>query len=237
MPAASSVITQASSDPADPAWHWLYRLGAVAAIINVLIIPIQIIVFMVSPPPEQVADWFAHLIANPLMALLNLDLLYLLNNALLIVIYLALFVALRSLHRSAIWVALATGLVGIAAYFPTNTAFEMLALSQQYTTADAAQQAILLGAGQALTIKYLGTSFIAYYLLNAVALLLFAWVMLRSPHFSKAAAYAGLIAGVLMLVPTPFGTIGLLFGFVSLLPWSVFSILITRSFMKLSQSA
>ena len=116
MPAASNVITQAPSDPADPSWRWLFRLGAVAAIVNVLIIPIQIIVYMISPPPEQVADWFAHLIDNPLMALLNLDLLYLVNNALLIVIYLALFVALRALHRSAIWVALAIGIVFFAIY-------------------------------------------------------------------------------------------------------------------------
>jgi hypothetical protein len=221
--------------PAEATDHpWLYRVGAIAALLNVAIIPAQIIVFMISPPPGAIADWYQLLAENPIIGLFNLDLFYLLNNILLIPIYYALFRILRRQSPVFVGLALATGLVGVAAYMPTNTAFEMLALSQHYAAANETQQAVLLAAGEALIVKYEGTAFLVYYLLNAAALLMFAAAMLPESAFSRATAYAGLLAGVLMLVPSTFGVVGLLFAFASLLPWAVFSLLLARALLRLS---
>lgn len=220
----------------DPQWRWLLTAGGIAALIGVTMIPIQVIVFAVSPPPTDIRAWFALLIENPVMGMMNLDVLYILNNALLIPLYMALWLALRDRHEPVLITALIVGLVGVAAYFPSNTAFEMLRLSQQYAAAtDPAQQAILLSAGEALTVKYVGTAFIVYYFLNAIALLMFAGVMLRTRVFSRATAYWGLAAGILMAVPSPFGTIGMVFALASLLPWAIFSLLIGRRLIQLGR--
>jgi len=59
---------------ADP-WRPLVRWGAVAAIVVLVMIPLQAAVFLLSPPPTTVADYFALFQANPLLGLLDLDLL------------------------------------------------------------------------------------------------------------------------------------------------------------------
>ena len=192
---------------------------------------------MISPPPTLVNDWFNLLHASPFLGFLNLDLLYLVNNLLLIPIYIALCIALKPTHESIAITALIVGLVGIAAYIPSNVAFEMLAISKLYSVAvTPTQQSILLAAGQALIVKNEGTAFLVYYILNAIALLLFAFAMLRSRVFGKRAAYAGIVAGLLMLVPSTVGTIGLIFAFTSLLPWAIFSILIARTLFQLGRN-
>lgn len=82
---------------------------------------------------------------------------------------------------------------------------------------------------------YAGTAFNVYYVLNAAALLIFAVEMLRSDVFSKATGYAGLIAGILMIIPSTAGKLGLIFALASLAPWTVFSVLIARRFFQLGR--
>ena len=76
--------------------------------------------------------------------------------------------------------ALVLGLLGIAAYLASNTAFEMLALSRQYAVATTeAERAIPLAAGRAMLVTSTGTTFDVYYVLDAIFLLIVAPVMLR----------------------------------------------------------
>jgi hypothetical protein len=226
-----------SSVRSDTQWHWIFKLGGIAAMLGVMIIPIQIIVFTISPPPTLVNEWFILFQKSPLLGLLNMDLLYLINNVLLIPIYLALYVALKPASEAIVFTALILGLIGITVYFPSNPAFEMLTLSNQYAIATTeSQQSILLAAGQALILQIEGTAFLVYYVLNAISLLLFATVMLHSSIFGRNTAYAGISAGILMLVPSTVGTIGLIFAFVSLVPWAIFSILITRRLLQLEHN-
>ncbi len=51
-------------------------VGGAAALITVLFIPIQMIVFVVSPPPATVLDYFTLFQSNRLLGLLDLDLLH-----------------------------------------------------------------------------------------------------------------------------------------------------------------
>lgn len=214
----------------------LYRIGAVAALIGVVVMVFQIVIYVAWPPPGTVEGFFALFQENPLLGLLSLDLLYILNNTLLVPIYLALYLAIRRFAPSATLIALLLGLLGIGAYYASTIAFEMLSLSGAYTAAAGeAQRTALLGAGEALLVVYKGSAFNVYYVLNAVVLLVFSVVMLRSPVFSRATAIWGLAAGVLMTIPSSAGMIGMVFALASLAPWAVFSLLFSRRLFQLAR--
>ena len=137
----------------------------------------------------------------------------------LIFVYLGLFAALEKAGFSTMIMAVSIGFIGIAAYFASTVAFEMLSLSKQFAVAENAEfKNQLLAAAQSLLVRYQGTAFNVYYIFNAVALLMIVKVMFRGNIFSKASAIWGLIAGLLMLIPSTFGTIGLIFSILSLIP-------------------
>ena len=170
---------------------------------------------------------------NWLLGLLSFDLLYIVDSVLLIFIYLALYVVLRKTGESSMLIAVVLGLVGIAAYFASNTAFEMLSLSNQYMTATTeAQKTMFLTAGQVMLETYTGTAFDVYYVLNTIILFIFSANMLRSKLFSKATAFLGILAGILMIVPSSAGTLGLYFSLASLLPWGIWLVLVGRRLLQ-----
>ncbi|HNT54191.1 MAG TPA: DUF4386 family protein [Anaerolineaceae bacterium] len=219
-------------------WNKLFLFGGIAGLAMLGIMVAQIAIFIIWPPPETVSDFFALFQKNWLLGLLSMDLLYLINNAVLILIYLALFMALKPTHPPAMSIALALGLVGIAAYYASNTAFEMLRLSQFHAeAANETQKAIFLSAGEAMLATYKGTAFDVYYVLNGVMLLITAAVMFKSELFSKATASWGLAAAILMTIPSTAGKIGLIFSLASLVPWAVFLGLIVRRFFKLARQS
>ncbi len=195
----------------------------------VVLILAQSAVFVVFPPPSTVEGYFSLFQRSWLVGLLDLDLIYIVITALMIPIYLALYVALRRANESAVTIAIAIGLVSTAVYFTSRTSFEMLSLSGQYAKATTdAQRTIYLSAGQAALATYSGTGFGVYYVLSAIALLMFSVVMLQSKVFGKAISYLGIISGVLMVVPSTAGTVGLIFAFGSLVPWVIWLILFAR---------
>jgi hypothetical protein len=226
------------SSQTNPPYRNLYKTSAMAGLGMLGIMLAQVAVFIIWPPPESVEGFFGLFQQNWLLGLLSLDLLYLLNNSILILIYLALFAALKPKFASASLIALVLGLVGIAAYFASNPAFEMLSLSRQFAAAGTeSQRVIALAAGGAMLATYKGTAFDMYYVLNAACLLIFAAAMLRSGIFSRGTALWGLAAGVLMLIPSTAGTLGLIFSLASLIPWAVFLILICLRFFRFSAHA
>jgi hypothetical protein len=219
-------------------WNKLCRLGGIMALIVVAIIPVQIIIFGLWPPPKEVLGFFELFQRNWFLGLLSLDLLYLVNNILLAFVYLALFAALRKTKAYAMFIALVLGFIGIAVYYSSTAAFEMLSLSKQYfATSDAQLQQQLLAAGQAIHEGYKGTAFNVYYILNGIALVIIGFAMLNDPAktFSKRTAIWGLISAFLMTIPSTFGIVGLIFSIASLVPWIVFSILISKQLFAFSK--
>lgn len=219
-------------------WRGLIKIGGMACVAMLVLMLAQIIVFIIWPPPDSVPDFFSLFQKNAFLGLLSMDLIYIANNTVLILVYLALYAALKSVNESAALIALVLGLVGIAAYYPSNTAFEMLSLSRQYAAAvSEAQRIVLLGAGQVMLETYGGTTFDVYYILNAAALLVFTLLMFRSPQFTKTIAGIGLASGLLMTIPSTAGMLGLIFSLASLLPWAVFLVLITPRFFRLANAS
>ena len=111
-------------------------------------------------------------------------------------VLLALYAALRRANQSLMAIALILGLVGIAAYFASTAALEMLSLSDQYAAATTdAQRYMFLAAGQAMLAIWTGTAFDVGYILEGVSLLIIAVVMLRSTIFRKKNRLRGNPAG------------------------------------------
>ncbi len=220
----------------DSRWKGLYLAGGVACIAMLAIMAVQIVVFILWPPPQTVEGFFTLFQENWLLGLVSMDLLYIFNNTLLILIYLALYTAVRREAESASLIALVLGLLGIGAYYASNTAFEMLSLSGQYAAAGTdAQRMVFMAAGQGMLETYKGTAFDTYYILNGIALLIFSVIMLRGKIFSRTTAVIGLVSGILMSIPSTAGVIGLIFSLASLVPWAVFAALMARKFFKFSK--
>lgn len=216
-------------------WKSLYRVGGVAALLMFVLTLVQSFIFITNPPPSTVIDYFTLFQKNKFLGLLDLDFLLIVINVLLVLIYLALYMALHRFNKSYTVIALALGLVGTTLFFTSREAtFGMLSLSNQYNAATTeVQRTTILAAGQALLTIYNGTAFDMSYILGGVVILIFSIVMLQSNVFGKGTAYVGIVMGVLMLVPPTVGTIGLVLSLISLLPTLIWLIPIARRFFQL----
>lgn len=210
----------------------LYRIAQFLALTMLILIPLQIVIYVIAPPPDTVKGFFELYRQNPFLGLLSLDFLYLFNNMIIVIIYLALFVLLYREKPVTVLLALILGLIGIACYYPSNPAFEMLTLSNQYFQALPDQQTIYLAAGEALMAGYTGTTFDAYYVLSTICLLLFAYALIKSHKFPKSVGLWGLASGFFMIVPSSAGVLGMIFSLLSLIPWVVFIALLMINFRK-----
>ncbi|MCL5611789.1 MAG: DUF4386 family protein [Chloroflexi bacterium] len=226
-----------NAETSDAGWRGLYRVGGVAALLMFVLTLVQSFIFVAYPPPSTVIDFFTLFQKNKLLGLLDLDLLLIVINILLILIYLALYAALRQFNKSYMAIALVIGLVGTTLFFASREAtFGMLSLGNQYTAATTdTERAVLLAAGQALLAIYNGTAFDLSYVLGGVVILIFSVVMLQSNIFNKATAYVGIVMGILMLVPPTAGTIGLFLSLISLVPTLIWLIPIARKLFQLGR--
>jgi diadenosine tetraphosphate (Ap4A) HIT family hydrolase len=222
----------------EPEEHWnkLYQVAGVSALLTAILIVIQMVVFILFPPPGTAIEIFTLFQDNTLLGFLALDLLYVIDNILLIPILLALYVTLRRTNLTAMLIAAALGFIGIAALIASNPAAGMHTLSGQYAAAGTdTQRAIFLAAGEAMLTGYTGTAYHVSLILGSVALVIISIVMLRDGHFNKATAIMGILANVLALglyVPN-YGTYILLFSVLFLLAWYV---LIAWNLIRLGQS-
>ncbi len=221
-------------EPSSSTWNSLYKVGGIAALTIVVFMPFQMAIFIIWPPPSTVTGWFTLFEENAFVGLLDMDLLLIVDYVLLILIFLVLWSALRRTSESFIMLALILQVVSAATYFSSATAFEMLSLSNQYSAAITDDQRnILLAAGHAMLANWQGTAFNVSYVLSALALLTVSLVMIKSrPLFGKAAAFAGIAAGILGLVPSTAGQIGLVFSLISLPPLAIWLLLVAKVLLK-----
>ncbi|MCB9153060.1 MAG: hypothetical protein H6649_03260 [Caldilineae bacterium] len=202
-----------SSLASDGRWSALYKAGAVAALLAVfvfrrnlgaelsLLASFGLVRGVPVAPPTIAAEWFGLFHDNRLVALTYLNFFDLFEYALLGLVFLALWAALRRASPGAMLVATTAGLIGIAVYFASNQSLAMLALSERYTaTASDAQRSAYLVAGEALLAAnnpdgiYQGAGIYISLFLVLLAGLIISVVIWRSCVFGKAAAITGLLA-------------------------------------------
>jgi len=183
----------------DSTWKSLYRIGGVAALTAGIIfrrnLGAEISLITRYTPPNTAIDWFTLLQNNRLLGLSYLNIFDIVDYALVDLMFLALYVALRRANESYMTIATVLGFVGIAVYFASNTSLSMLSLSNQYAAATTdAQRSMLLAAGQAVLAMGEGTGIYTSFLLLATAGMIISAVMLRSNLFGRVTAYVGILA-------------------------------------------
>ena len=157
----------------------LYKIAGIATIMIVILIPVQIFIFGMYPPPNSPKGFFELFNENWFLGLLSLDLLYIVNNTLIIFVYLGLYAALKKTNLEYMTIALVIGFIGIAAYYSSTVIFEMKALSQQYMDSSSTEiKEQIISSGNLLLLRYHGTAFDIYYILNALTLIITSRVML-----------------------------------------------------------
>ena len=227
----SSMDQIANARPQDGRWQGLYRIGAVAALISVIVIPISIVTFFIWPPfPDDILlviqeDWLA--------GLMGLDFLYLFSNVFAIPFFLVLYVTLKGVDESWALVALTLGLLGLVCLVPSRPIPEMFALSDQYAAAATdAERAIYQAAGEATLALFHGMAYHTHYVLGSASLLISSFLMRRSHTFSKATAYVGIVTNIVVFglyVPE----VGVYISLLSVVGYLLWYILIARRLVRL----
>jgi len=129
---------------------------------------------------------------------------------------------------------LITGIIGAILYYASNRSIEMLYLSNRYfETTDATLKIAYLSTASNYLDIWKGTSFNIYYVLSAISLILFSSIILKRSFYTKTTGIIGLMSGVLMIVPSSLGMIGIVFSLLSLIPWVIFSILVMLRLSKM----
>lgn len=194
------------------------------------IIFLQVAIYFIAPPPDTVLAMFELFEEKPFLGLLSLDLLYLINNTLLIMIYFAITLFLMSYKPLMALLALLIGTIGIASYYASNPAFEFFFLSKDFSLITGLAKERLLANGELLLANYIGTAFISYYILNAIALYIYSIALLLAKDVHKKVGILGLISAIFMSIPSSFGTLGMVFSLGSLIPWIIFCLMIAQLF-------
>lgn len=198
-----------------PSRKTLYITGGVAAFLAVLIFrrffAVELMTFngfgiFEVPPTEPVTalDWFTLLERNKLIGLVLLGILDLINYALVGLIFLAVYGALRKANEVAMGLAILISAISISVFFASNQAIGFLNLSQQYQAATSeAQRSLYLAAGEALSANIQGTGWYVSLFLIYLAGLIISIVMLQSTVFNKATAWTGILANCFGLLLFP----------------------------------
>lgn len=110
----------------------LYKAAFISTILMLIIIPTQILVFVLTKLPETTIEWFTLFKQSVLIGFFHADFFILINNILIVIIYLAFYHALKDINKGVIQIGIVLGLIGISAYISSNKTFELLRLSQEY---------------------------------------------------------------------------------------------------------
>jgi hypothetical protein len=193
---AKSKIDQ-ELDP-DPSWSPLYRAGAVAAGLAVILYVAALVIFVVTTAPPTVggAAILEYVNAHRVIYIIR-QLLWLSPSLLLMVVVLALTVALCPLNKS---FALIAGVIAITSWavsfaWPTTGegSLAVVVLSDRYLTASTEAERALYVAGTEVLVALNDTQ-VVIGVLQTLGILLLSALMLRGV-FPKGLAWLGVVTG------------------------------------------
>lgn len=250
LPAGHWEVDDPRREAAGGSWRSIYRLGAAAALITVLVASIDIVLSILPGPttPEpgrgSATDWFRLLQDNWFMGIRGLGILNVVNCALAVPLFLALYGAHRRASGAIAGLATIIVLIGATIYIANNAALPMLSLAGQYAAATSdAEKSLLVAVGQGLLARsedFRPGSFTGFVILE-IGEIGMAFVMLRCGIFSRLVAGAGILGFALLTIFTVWATFISVFyevammvagiGGISSLLWSI---LVARRLFQLS---
>jgi hypothetical protein len=196
-------MSQSRSDRAADAqaghsrWRSLYRMGAVAALLSLLIIPLSVLTFFIWPLfPDNILDVIQE---SWLAGIMSLDAGYLAGNLFVLPFFLVLYVTLREVDEGWALVALVLGLMGLLCLPIARPIPEMFAISEKYAAASTeAERAIYQATGHGMLSHFHGMAYHTHYILGSLSLLISSVLMLRSTMYGKALAWVGVVTNVVV---------------------------------------
>jgi hypothetical protein len=189
-------------------WKTLYRTGALAPLIALVLYASQFLILIFGDPfPTTPEGWFALFQRNKLLGLWYLNALDIVSWALLGILFLALYVALRRAHPSWMLIALYFALLGVVVFIvPRLLTLSVVTFSDLHAVATTeAQRTMYLTAGETLSHVSTATPQTLGFLFMAVAGLIISILILRTqslgeaPVFGRAAGYVGIVGFVVAL--------------------------------------
>jgi hypothetical protein len=193
-------------------WSTLYRAGALAPLVTLVFYSSQFIILIVGEPfPTTSESWFALFQRSKILGLWYFNGLDIVSVALLGIMFLALYAALRRIHPSWMLIALYFALLGVVVFIvPRALTLAVVSLSDLHAAATSeAQRTMYLTAGETLSHVTTATPQTLGFLFMAVGGLIISVVVLRSSMrsrsfgrsaiLSKAVGYVGVVGFVVTL--------------------------------------
>jgi hypothetical protein len=190
----------------DASWRPLYRVGAVAAGLAVVLYVVALILYVVTPTPPLPASGGAamleHVVSNR-SAYVVKQVLWVAPNLLMMVVVLAIAVALAQVNKS---FALTAGVIAVASWavsfaWPTTGegSLAMVVLSDRYAEAATDAERVATVAGAELLLALNDLPAVVLGVLQTLGILLLAALMTRGV-FPKGLAWLGGVTGAIGIV-------------------------------------
>ena len=222
----------------DPRYKTLYRLGGIASIVIAFSIALAIAAFFIWPykgSNTSIEAIFTLLQTDRLGGLISLDISMLLIAPINILMFLAIYAALRRVDESIALIALVLALIAVVLVIVCRPLVELTVLSDHYAAAtDPTEKLRYLAAGEILRTSLDGTAWMMQTVFFLLAGLINCLLMLRTTFFSKATAWLGIVISVIGL---PFflpGAIGLLFLFLNTIGSVPWCLLLARDLLRMA---
>lgn len=184
---------------ADPSWRGLYRVGGVCGLLAFAIYLVAVVLVFTTPPLplNGGADVLEYVAANRTTYMVK-QVLWLAPSFLAMLVFLALYAALKDLDRSLAAIGGVVGVAGWALSFAWPTTDDggpaLVYLSDQYVAAGEAQRAAFVAAAEAfIALNNLPS---ALGVLQTLGVLIISIAMLKG-IFPRAVAYLGMLTGTL----------------------------------------
>jgi hypothetical protein len=196
------------------AWRWIYKLGAVAAILAMSANLADIILGfggtnMITYGTKSAIEWFAVYQDNWFRGVYALGVFNIVYMIMMLPVYFALFGAHFEKQAIAAALTIIIFLTALSIYISNNAAIPLLVLSGKYSLAATdVQRTILVAAGEAVLSRgedFTAGSFISLFL-SGLAAICISIIMLRGGIFGKVHAWIGIVGFTFLFLFTIIAT-------------------------------
>lgn len=196
-----TVLNNTFSGATGTSWKWIYKLGAVAALIAMFANLLDVLLGfggteMVTYGAKSAIEWFVVYQDSWFRGIYALGILNIVYMIAMLPVYFALFGAHRERHAVAAALTVIIFLTALSMYISNNAAIPLLVLSDKYSVAaNDLQRTTLIAAGEAVLSRgedFTAGSFIPLFL-SGLAAICISIIMLRGGVFGKVHGWIGIL--------------------------------------------